>query len=128
MTHKQWAGLFTVLVMPVAFLCVASAQITTGSIIGFITDTSGGPISGAGVTVTNVDTGFSHKLTTQDDGSYRALLMPTGRYTVSATKEGFETSVQEGIPLAVNQDARVDVTMRVGSVNEKVVVKADAIA
>src|ERR1700693_5296439 len=101
MEYKQWVGSFAVLLILVAFLCVGSAQITTGSILGFITDSNGDAISGVEVTVINGDTGFRHKVTTETDGSYHALLLPLGRYTVSATKESFETSVREGISLAV---------------------------
>jgi len=58
------------------FLCLAvsvaplSAQTTTGSIVGTVTDPSGAVIAGASVTVANMDTGIATKATTDNTGNY----------------------------------------------------------
>ena len=103
------------------------AQVTTGNILGFATDQSNAGIPGVQIVLTNVDTGYTRTLISEDDGSYRALLLPGGRYAVRATKPGFQNFVQEGVLLTLNQNARVDIRLRVGDVTERVTVSAEAI-
>src|SRR6476620_793300 len=64
------------------------SQVTTGNILGFATDQSGAGVPGIEITLTNVDTGYSRTLLSEEDGSYRAVLLPSGRYTIRATKPG----------------------------------------
>src|SRR5581483_276115 len=106
---------------------VVAGQVTTGNIVGFAVDESNSGIPGVEITITNVGTGFSRMLTSGDDGSYRALLMPAGRYKISANKPGFQNFLLEGILLSVDQNARVDIPLRVGAVTEKVTISAEAI-
>src|SRR5260370_35255507 len=65
------------------------AQDATGRIIGVVTDPSGGVITNAKVTVTNVATGISNTTTTGSDGAYQVLLRPIGSYQVTAEVPGF---------------------------------------
>ena len=52
--------------------------------------------------------------------------LPLGPYQVEVTKEGFTKYVQSGIVLQVNADVEVAVALKVGAVNEQVVVEANA--
>lgn len=85
----------TLLVVVVGFLILGhgslEAQVTTGSIEGFVTDSSGAVVPGTPVVAKNPDTNYSRTVVSQADGSYRFLLLPVGRYTVSFSKEGFQT-------------------------------------
>src|SRR3974390_3166715 len=70
------------------------AQVDTGSILGTITDTSGGTVSGAKVTLTNEGTGSALTFTTGPDGNFKFSPVRIGSYTITATLEGFQTSTQ----------------------------------
>src|SRR5262249_3143191 len=79
-----------------SFVVEVSAQsgVSTGSILGFVTDMSGAVVPGAEVVITN-DTGYKRIVISKDDGSYRALLLPPGNYEVSASRSGFKTFVRK---------------------------------
>ena len=88
----------------------AQSGVSTGSILGFVTHTSGAVVPGAEVVITS-NTGYRRTVTSADDGSYRALLLPPGSYEVSASRTGFKTFVRKGIDLAVDQNLRVDIAL-----------------
>jgi hypothetical protein len=60
------------------------------------------------------------------DGEYVLPNLPIGPYIVEVTKEGFVKYVQTGIVLQVDSNPTIDVSLRVGAVNEQVTVQADA--
>lgn len=94
------------------------AQIDRASISGTVTDPSGAVVAGATVTVTNLGTNQAITLTTGSDGSYIARLLRVGTYSVEATSGGFQKTVQTGIQLDVNQVARVDLQLKVGTTTQ----------
>jgi hypothetical protein len=89
-------------------------------------DSSGAGIPHATVTVTQLDTGLTRSLTTDDRGIYRALSLPVGRYEVKAEQAGFKTTVRTGISLVVAQEARADITLEVGEATQQIAVTAEA--
>lgn len=105
---------------------VALAQLTTGTISGTVTDASGAAVPGAAVVLKNVDTGISRNTTTGPAGRYEAPNLPVGRYEVSATSTGFQTSVRAGIELTVGRNAVVDHQLQVGEVTQQVTVTGEA--
>src|SRR5437867_100562 len=93
-----WLAAAWLLVIPV----VATAQTTTGSIVGTVTDSSGAAVPSASVTVTNEGTGIVVlRMTTDTSGNYVATALPPGRYAVSVEATGFKKSVSPGINLSV---------------------------
>jgi hypothetical protein len=114
------------LVLSLASLAGAQGQAINGTIEGTVTDESGGVLPGVLVTVTNVDTGDTRSVITNDGGVYRALLLPLGGYRVTAELQGFKKHDQTGISLSAGQVAVVDVKLGVGAVTETVSVSADA--
>ena len=72
----------------------ASAQVTTATIVGTITDSSGAALPGATVTARNVDTGFTRTVPSNEDGAYRLEFLPIGSYVVEVTP----LRVQDGHP------------------------------
>jgi outer membrane receptor protein involved in Fe transport len=104
----------------------ASAQTTTGSIAGRVTDSVGAIIPGADVTITNVDKGLETRLTTNGAGEYTALALPPGQYTVTASKAGFNTESVRAFKLDLDQKARVDVSLGAGKVSQTITVSATA--
>jgi len=101
-------------------------QAVTGTIYGSVTDATQAAIAGAKVTVVNTNTNYTREMLTQSDGSFRFPSLPLGAYRVIAEQAGFNTFAQEGITLQVDQQLRADITLRVGSVSEKLEVTAEA--
>jgi hypothetical protein len=98
----------------------ADAQVTTAAINGSIRDTTGAVVEAAAVTVQNDDTGYTRTIHSGADGSFQAPLLPLGPYTVTAEKTGLARYVQRGVRLELNQNARLDITLAVGNVQETV--------
>jgi Carboxypeptidase regulatory-like domain/TonB dependent receptor-like, beta-barrel len=103
---------------------VAQAQTFRGTILGTVTDSSGGAIAGATVTVKNAGTGLARTVTTNDDGSYSVPELPIGTYSVSVEKTGFKSSLMSGVVIEVAVERRADVTLLPGEVAQKVEVSA----
>ena len=105
----------------------ASAQITTATIVGTVSDPSQAPIAAATVTARNADTGLTRTVQTDADGNYRIDILPIGNYVIEITAAaGFKKAVHSGVVLQVNDVARVDVGLEVGAVNEEVTVTTGA--
>lgn len=102
----------------------AQSQAANGAIEGTVTDTSNGALPGVIVTVTNVDNGVQRSIVTNDDGFYRALLLPLGTYRVAAELPGFKTFELTGARVIVGATAVVNATLGVGAVSETVTVSA----
>jgi len=113
---SAWLLLATVLLLPDG----AWAQVDRGAVSGTVTDASGGVVPGATVTVTNVDTNQSTKLTTDNSGGFVANLLRIGKYAVTAEKQGFQKTVQENVDVGVNQVVRVDLALQVGAMTQTV--------
>jgi len=99
----------------------------TGSILGVVRDPSGGVLTGVTVTATNVETNLTRSARTDAAGEYRILALPVGKYNVDASSAGFEKYVTTGIDLTVNEQRRVDIELRLGSVQQEVSVSATAV-
>src|SRR4029453_18656208 len=74
-----------VAVLGFSLASAASAQVTTATIVGTITDSSGAALPGATVTARNVDTGFNRTAPSNEDGAYRLEFLPIGNYTLEFT-------------------------------------------
>src|SRR5437870_2204356 len=101
---------------------VAQTQITTGVIQGVTIDQSGAVMPGTTVEARNLDTNFTKTQTTDANGRFAFLLLPPGRYTVTASHPGFSTLVQENADLTVGQAITLNITMKVSSAAERIVV------
>ncbi|MGA9799323.1 MAG: carboxypeptidase regulatory-like domain-containing protein [Terriglobales bacterium] len=111
------------------FICLyrsAGAAQVSATLSGIVTDQSGASIPSAGVTARNLDTGLARETGTDQSGRYQLFALPLGQYEVRVKKDGFAEAVRTGIRLVVGQDARVDLTLRVGAVSEEVKVNGDA--
>ncbi len=100
------------------------AEITTGTVQGDVADEKGGTVPGATAEIKNLDTNFSRTQTTTADGHFAFLLLPPGRYTLTVSKQGFATIVQQNLTLTVGQAITLPVTMKVSATSERIVVTA----
>lgn len=98
----------------------------TATIVGVVTDTSGAAVPAATVTLVNTATAFSRTVTSDGDGRYVASAIPTGHYTITAEKAGFETLKRSGIQLNAATTLSVDLQLTVGSQTQSVSVVASA--
>src|SRR5215212_4149268 len=104
----------------------AQSQAINGTIEGTISDESGAALPGVSVTVSNVDTGDSRVAVSNEQGVYRAPLLPLGRYRVSAELPGFRKFEQQGLSLSAGQSAVINIRLSVGNVSETVTVTREA--
>ncbi len=109
------------------FLAASAAVVwgqPTATIVGRISDPTGAVMAGAKVTARNTSTGLERSTAATESGDYELPLLPiSGVYTVSVSKDGFQTQELTGIVLQVDQRARFDIALKVGSVSERVTVQ-----
>jgi len=108
-------------------LCASNAFAqVSASLSGTVRDSSGAVVAGAAVTAKDVNTGVAREAATDNHGQYQMSSLPVGDYEVDARKQGFAEEVRTGIRLVVGQDARVDLTLPVGQLTERITVNGDA--
>ncbi|MCV4697034.1 carboxypeptidase-like regulatory domain-containing protein, partial [Escherichia coli] len=84
-------------IIAVSVSVLGQSQATTGVIQGTVTDPNGAVLAGASITVKNVNTGFERTVSTNSDGFYSAPLLPLGKYRVTASANGFSTTILENV-------------------------------
>jgi len=104
----------------------AFAQTQLATVFGTVTDPTGAIIAGAEVTVSSINTGLKRVAPTDTNGQYHVAGLPPGIYSIRAEKEKFQTQVLEGVALSLGAAINVNLSLRVGPVQQNVTVKADA--
>jgi hypothetical protein len=99
---------------------------TTSTLTGTTLDGTGAAVPAAKITITNQETQLTREVVSDDGGTYNIPLLPPGQYSITVSKDGFRPIKQENVRLEVNQQARLDFTLQLGSVNEAVTVTAAA--
>ena len=103
----------------------ASAQVAA-AVSGTVDDASGGVVSGATVTVKNLETGATRSTLTDDSGTFRILGLSLGPQEVRAEKHGFKATVRTGINLEVGQEVTLNLRLELGDVVQQIVVSEEA--
>jgi hypothetical protein len=103
----------------------SNGQDINASLSGTVTDTSGAVIPGAQLTLTNEATGVASKDLSDSSGLYSFRNLVPGKYDLNVTAKGFRSTDHNGIELAVNQAARLDLSLSIGQTNETVTVIGD---
>ncbi|MEP7364329.1 MAG: carboxypeptidase regulatory-like domain-containing protein, partial [Acidobacteriota bacterium] len=114
--------MFRLAIFALTFTLAAYAQVAT--LTGRITDQTGAVVPAVEVKVRSTDTGIEVSTTSNADGYYTVPALQPGRYEVSVIKQGFVPVKQTGLALTVQQVARLDITLQVGSLSESVEVRA----
>ncbi len=104
----------------------AFAQSTFGTFVGTVQDQSGSVVGGAIITVTNLDDNSVRTATSNSSGQYQLLNVPSGRYSITVVKPGFATTRVNEVTLDARQERRVDLNMALASVQQTVLVSAEA--
>jgi hypothetical protein len=116
----------TLVALLMASSAFAQSQAINGTIEGTIVDAQGAVLPGVSVTVTNIDTGDTRTVVTNESGFFRAPLLALGTYRLSAELQGFRTYEQTGITLTAGRIAVLYITLTVGAVQETITVTADS--
>lgn len=101
-------------------------SLTSGAIIGTVTDPTGAVVPNAQVTVTNTATGSSRTISTSAAGAYTASQLEPGEYKVSVSAAGFRTTEVGPIVVSVSRTANADVKLEVGAQTQTVEVTGAA--
>ncbi|MGH9668343.1 MAG: carboxypeptidase regulatory-like domain-containing protein, partial [Bryobacteraceae bacterium] len=99
---------------------------TFGDITGHVADSSGAVITGAAITITNVDTNATRSASSTDAGVYSFPSLPPGTYNIKVEKQGFKAATSNQVQVQVQQTVRMDFTLTVGQVSESVEVSGTA--
>lgn len=103
----------------------ARGQDVTATITGTVTDPAGAPIVGAKVTAHDTDRGTNWSSVTNESGIYNIIRIPVGNYDLKIENQGFQTAAVPAFTLVLNQTARIDVQMKMGSVTQTVEVSGE---
>ncbi|MFL6415790.1 MAG: TonB-dependent receptor domain-containing protein, partial [Bryobacteraceae bacterium] len=95
-----------------------------GAIQGTVVDQSQSVVPDATVRVVSVSTDVVREAATSADGLYRILSLAPGEYKVIVEKTGFQSMERDSVTVALNETARVDFALNIGSISEKVTVEA----
>lgn len=97
---------------------------STGQVVGTVTDSSGAAIAAATVTLTDRATNIPRVVSTNENGRYIFVDVPSGNYNVAINKDGFRISRLSNQTVSVGTTVTLNVTLEVGSVAESVEVTA----
>src|ERR1700675_2127175 len=113
------------LVSMTVVLCSAQAQYRA-SIQGVVTDPQGSAVSGATVTLKNLETNQTLTATTDDSGIYNFNALPPSKYSLTAEKAGFKKKILDNLGLIPDQANGVNIQLDLGVISESVTVSGDS--
>lgn len=115
---------FRLLVLGVILAASLPAQRDLGTILGVVTDPTGGVVAGAKVTITEDATGAKFNVETDASGNYIRPLIKPGTYTVEVEMAGFRKAVQRNVLLNAGDRVAMNITLQVGEVTQAIEVTA----
>ena len=124
---RSWPALscLAISLLLAAVPAARSQTMTTGDIVGTVTDVSGAIVPAAKVSVKFVDTNEIHSAVTNSAGQYRFSLLQPGDYLVTAEATGLKSKTEQ-FTLLVGQETAVNLSLSVQGTQEVVEVKAEA--
>src|SRR3954451_11696198 len=96
------------------------SQAVNATLLGTVTDSSGGVIPNAKVTVTEMNTGVARSGQTNESGNYTFPDLAPGQYAIAVELQGFKKENRKDIALIVNSSTRIDIQLTPGSVTETI--------
>ena len=127
--YRNWRRLFGFGFVLLAFCLLTvdtQAQVTSGTAIGSITDSTHAVVVGAQVTLTNAATGDKRTVTTSANGSYQFVNVAPGNYKLDVQAPGFKHFTEMNEVIQVGSSTRVDAILQVGEVSQSVEVTSAA--
>lgn len=99
-------------------------QVTTGSVQGVVSDSSGGVIPGVHLELVSAATNAVHTARSGDSGAYVFHLIPPGRYTLRASFQGFRAAQVNGIDVEIGRNTIIPIVLQPGEVTQSIEVTA----
>jgi hypothetical protein len=99
---------------------LAYSQAVNGTLLGSVTDASGGTVHNGKVTLTEETTGVSHTAQTNESGNFTFPDLAPGRYTVTVEMAGFKKEVRRGVEVVVDLTSRINLQLQPGNVTESI--------
>ncbi len=123
---RIWLLAFVSAVLLTDLATPARAQVAGGTILGAVTDSSGGSVANANVLITDEATGVERKVTTNSAGLYSAPNLLPGTYDVRVSAAGFSDAISKGVALTVGAQQPVNLVLAVGATTQHVDVESSA--
>jgi len=125
--NRRSLGPFAVAVLIACALSarIGWAQVSGGTILGTISDSTGGNISNATVSIKNTAQDLVRSLTTNEQGIYRAPDLIPGAYQITVSAPGFATVLRNDVTLTVGAEVVINVQLRLGTVSEKIEINSE---
>jgi uncharacterized surface anchored protein len=128
---KKNLSLVILIIAAIAFLDFAAslptyAQTATATLVGRTTDEAEAALPGVKITLTQTTTGQTRTVTSDESGNYVFLLLPAGKYQLTAELAGFQRLVRSEFELQVDQRAGLDLPLKAGQITETVEIKDEA--
>ena len=124
MKIRQSVGWMVVFLLWAVTPAALFGQNVYGKISGIVSDNTGASVGGCTVTLINLDTDGSSKITSDASGNYSFPNISPGRYKIQAEKSGFKLFVQQPIVVEIESGLKIDITLAVGTATETVEVTA----
>ena len=121
--RKATICLIALLAMATFLFC---QDIRTATLVGTVSDSTGGVVSNVAVTVTNIDTQVVTRGLTNAEGAYYLPFLNVGNYRLTMEAPGFKRFEQSGLVLLAGENPRIDVKLEVGAVSDTIKVTASA--
>ncbi len=97
-----------------------------GTIVGTVRDPTRAVVPGVSIKVTAVETGLRRETTSNETGNYTVPALPPGNYSIEAEMQGFSKQLIKDVGLQVDQTARIDIVLEMGTPTEVVEVRGEA--
>ena len=125
---KARAGVLAILAIAVLFISAGPmwSQTSVAQLNGTVLDESGGTVSGAAISLREMDRNTMYSATSDQSGYYAIPNLPPGRYELKAEFKGFSKYTQTGTILTVGETATVNITLKVEAHGEEVIVNTEA--
>ncbi len=105
---------------------VTDAQQGGSAIRGRVVDQLQAILPGVAIVVTHAESGTTRETVTGPDGTFLVPGLIPGPYRIAATLQGFSQLTQDNLTLRVGATLQVDLTLRVGAVEDTVTVTAES--
>jgi len=102
-------------------LCLAQTS-NQGVIVGTVKDETGSVVPAVSIKVTNIETGISRTVQSDESGNYRVDFLPPGSYRIEAEVTGFRKALISQVVVQVSEILRTDINLVIGEISEVVVV------
>ncbi|MEK7724101.1 MAG: carboxypeptidase regulatory-like domain-containing protein, partial [Acidobacteriota bacterium] len=103
------------------------AQTSTATLSGSVSDENGAAIVGATVTVLNTETGVKRTVVTNENGGFTIPLLQPSKYQLTVQQNSFAPFEANELVLNTNDNRLINIRLKAGSINEKVVVEANSV-